>query len=66
MSQGNHFGKPDQNQTKPNVCPKLVVKRATLLPAAVVSCAAAFKLMRKIFGEARLVGLHVLQGLFNL
>lgn len=62
MSQDNHFGKPNQTQTKPIVRPK-VLKLATLLPAAVV---VAFKLMRKIFGEARLVGLHVLQGLFNL
>lgn len=58
MSQDNHFGKP--NQTKPIVPAQSL---ATLLPAAVV---VAFKLMRKIFGEARLVGLHVLQGLFNL
>lgn len=41
MSLDDHLAKP--NQTKPNVCPKPVLKLASLLPAAVVSCERSFQ-----------------------
>lgn len=53
------------NQTISNEssCLKLVCKLCNSASAAVNT---GFKPVRKIFGEARLVGLHVLQGLSNL